>query len=83
MVLHEAPATPADWSVANRLPAGTAPANDAIHVAAHDPAAIPLGVKPRAGSIAAEPTSAAVAAAPQQDAVQIGPPVKKNTKQTL
>lgn len=57
---HDAPEAPAAWRVANKLPAGTAPPKDAIHVAAHDPAAIPLDVKPRAGSIAAEPKKEAL-----------------------
>lgn len=53
-----APVIPADWKVANILPAGTAPANEAIHVAAHDPAVIPEDVKPRTGSMAAVPNNA-------------------------
>lgn len=54
-----APVIPADCKMENKLPAGTLPAKEAIHVAAHDPAAIPLVVNPRIGSMAAVPRNAA------------------------
>jgi len=46
------PVAPAAWRVANRLPAGTEPPNDAIHPAAQEPAAIPEEVNPSIGRIA-------------------------------
>ena len=55
IAFQDIPAAPADCKLAKRLPAGTAPPNDAIQVAAHDPATIPVDVKPSRPR-AAEPT---------------------------
>ena len=48
------PAAPTDYKAAKMLPAGTTPpVNDAIQAAAHDPAVIPVDVKPSRGRAAA------------------------------
>ena len=66
--VQDIPAAPADCKPAKRLPAGTAPPNDAIQPAAHDPAAIPVDVKPSRGRTAAPATKPPTPIAARQEA---------------
>lgn len=74
---HDTPAAPIDCRVANRLPAGTAPPNEAIHPAAHEPAAIPVDVNPRRGKIAYPSAKVPPPITPMQLSQHTGPPINE------
>lgn len=75
---QDIPPAPVDCKVANKLPAGTAPPYVAIQVDAHDPAAIPLDVKPSRGKTAALARNPPIPIVARQEAKHIVPPKTGN-----